>query len=91
MTFCESSAHNGLHGNILIIVKKEYNMEQLQVNRKTIEKWISEGYDIIQDGKLIKIEGDLKEFIDQFEAETENKPYLLKELVTWPDEELEKL
>ncbi|WP_312190978.1 hypothetical protein [Sphingobacterium sp.] len=66
-------------------------MEQLQVNRKTIEKWISEGYDIIQDGKLIKIEGDLKEFIDQFEAETENKPYLLKELVTWPDEELEKL
>ena len=66
-------------------------MEQLQVNRKTIEKWISEGYDIIQDGKLIKIEGDLKEFIDQFEAETENKPYLLKELVTWPDAELEKL
>ena len=28
-------------------------MEEIQIDRKKIEQWISEGYDVIQDGKLI--------------------------------------
>jgi len=69
-------------------------MQKLLINRKKIEEWIAEGYDVLQDGKLIKIEGDLQEFLKQFaEGATDSGPktFLLKELLTWPEEELEKL
>ncbi|WP_293904305.1 MULTISPECIES: hypothetical protein [unclassified Sphingobacterium] len=69
-------------------------MEKLIISKKKIEDWIAQGYDVLQDGKLIKIEGDLQEFLRQFAqdtADTVPKTYLLKELLTWPDEELEKL
>ncbi|MDM1294590.1 hypothetical protein HX021_09830 [Sphingobacterium sp. N143] len=66
-------------------------MEHIQINRKKIEQWIAEGYAVIQDGKLIRVEGDVHDFLAQFTDETEPKPYLLSELITWPDEELKKL
>ncbi len=69
-------------------------MEKLKISKKRIEDWIAQGYDVLQDGKLIKIEGDLQEFLRQFAQDTADnvpKTYLLKELLTWPDEELEKL
>ncbi|MDR0263271.1 MAG: hypothetical protein LBJ04_08600 [Sphingobacterium sp.] len=69
-------------------------MEKIQISKRKIEDWIKQGYDVLQDGKLIKIEGDLQEFLQQFAhdtADTVPKTYLLKELLTWPEEELEKL
>lgn len=66
-------------------------MEHIQINRKKIEQWLAEGYDVLQEGKLLKIEGDLPEYLAQFDDEAEPKTYLLKELVTWPEEELKKL
>lgn len=66
-------------------------MKHIQIDRKKIEQWIAEGYDVIQDGKLLKIDGDLQEFLAQFADEAEPKTYLLQELVTWPEEELNKL
>ncbi|WP_343565645.1 hypothetical protein [Sphingobacterium sp.] len=66
-------------------------MEHTQINRKNIEQWLAEGYDVLQDGKLIKVEGDLPEFLKQFTDEDEPKVYLLQELITWPEEELKKL
>ncbi|VTR41908.1 hypothetical protein [Sphingobacterium thalpophilum] len=67
------------------------NMEDIQIDRKKIEQWISEGYDVIQDGKLLKVDGNLQEFLAQFADEEESKTYLLQELITWPEEELKKL
>ncbi len=67
------------------------NMEDIQIDRKKIEQWISEGYDVIQDGKLLKVNGNLQEFLAQFADEEESKTYLLQELITWPEEELKKL
>jgi len=58
---------------------------------KKIEQWLAEGYDVLQDGKLLKVEGDLPEFLEQFAEEAEPKTYLLKELITWPEAELKKL
>ncbi|WP_104384176.1 hypothetical protein [Sphingobacterium sp. HMA12] len=66
-------------------------MEHIQINRKKIEQWLAEGYDVLQEGKLLKVGGDLPEFLEQFDDEAEPKTYLLKELVTWPEEELKKL
>ncbi|MCW8312864.1 hypothetical protein K7A41_16680 [Sphingobacterium sp. InxBP1] len=66
-------------------------MEDIQIDRKKIEQWISEGYDVIQDGKLLKVDGNLQEFLAQFADEEEPKTYLLQELITWPEEELKKL
>lgn len=66
-------------------------MEHTQINRKKIEQWLAEGYDVLQDGKLLKVEGDLPEFLDQFADEAKPKTYLLKELITWPEAELKKL
>ncbi|MGJ1410021.1 hypothetical protein ACR78Z_10115 [Sphingobacterium thalpophilum] len=66
-------------------------MEDIQIDRKKIEQWISEGYDVIQDGKLLKVNGNLQEFLAQFADEEESKTYLLQELITWPEEELKKL
>ncbi|MEZ0454028.1 hypothetical protein ABTW24_20720 [Sphingobacterium thalpophilum] len=66
-------------------------MEDIQIDRKKIEQWISEGYDVIQDGKLLKVDGNLQEFLAQFADEEESKTYLLQELITWPEEELKKL
>ncbi|MDQ1152143.1 MULTISPECIES: hypothetical protein [Sphingobacterium] len=69
-------------------------MEKQQITTKKIEEWIAEGYDILQDGELIKVEGDIPEFLKQFSedtADTAPKIYLLKELLTWPEEELKKI
>ncbi|MGE8424708.1 MAG: hypothetical protein ACN6PI_17860, partial [Sphingobacterium siyangense] len=69
-------------------------MEKLQINTERIEEWIAAGYDVLQDGKLIKVEGDLQEFLKQFADDTADggpKTYLLKELLTWPEEDLKKV
>lgn len=62
-----------------------------QIDKKKIEEWIAAGYDVIQNGKLLKIEGDLQEFLEQFADDADPQPYLLRELITWPEEELGKL
>ncbi|WP_367211129.1 hypothetical protein [Sphingobacterium sp. R2] len=69
-------------------------MEKQQITTKKIEEWIAEGYDILQDGELIKVEGDIPEFLKKVSedtADTAPKTYLLKELLTWPEEELKKI
>ncbi|MGJ1236074.1 MULTISPECIES: hypothetical protein [Sphingobacterium] len=69
-------------------------MEKLQINTEKIEEWIAAGYDVLQDGKLIKVEGNLQEFLQQFADDTADggpKIYLLKELLTWPEEDLKKI
>ena len=60
------------------------------ITKHQIELWLEEGFDILQNGKPLKVEGDIWEYIENLNNEKE-KIFVLREVVYWEDEELAKI
>ena len=60
------------------------------MKREQIQQWINEGYHVLENGRLIKVEGDLWYYLDTI-YEEDNSVLVLEDIVKWSDDELMQL
>ncbi len=58
------------------------------ITKEHIELWLEEGFDILQNGKPLKVNGDIWEYINN---NIDKNILVLRELIYWEDEEIAKL
>lgn len=57
------------------------------MTKKEVQYLIDEGYQLIEDGKVFRVEGDLWEYLDMLDEEEEGV-FVLEDLLKWSDEDL---
>ena len=60
------------------------------MTREQIQGWIAEGYHVVKDGKPVRVDGDIWEYLDQLDEEDLSVD-VLAELANLNDEELASL
>jgi len=55
-----------------------------------IQQWIKEGYHVLENGRLIKVEGNLWYYLDTLDEE-DSGVLVLEDIAKWSDEELLQL
>jgi len=60
------------------------------MTKEQIQQWIDEGYHVVKDGKPVRVEGDIWEYLDQLDEE-DMTVHVLTELAKLSDEELAQL
>ena len=60
------------------------------MKREQIEKWINEGFHVLENGRLIKVEGDLWYYLDTIDEE-DTGVLVLEDIVKWSDDEISQL
>lgn len=60
------------------------------VTKEQIQLWIDEGYQILLNGKPLKVDGNIWDYISTLDS-SENSIFVLVEVINWEDEELANL
>ncbi|MCI0921054.1 hypothetical protein [Sphingobacterium rhinopitheci] len=60
------------------------------ITKQQIELWIDEGFHILQDGKPVKVDGNIWDYISSLDA-THNNVLVLREVINWEEEEIAKI
>lgn len=60
------------------------------MTRREIQELIDSDFHVLKEGIAIKVDGDIVDYIDKLDEK--NSPiYVLKDLLKWSDDELQKL
>lgn len=60
------------------------------MTKKEVQYLIDEGFQIIEDGKVFRVEGDLWEYLDMLDEEQEGV-FILEDLLNWNEEDLKNV
>ena len=58
--------------------------------KEQIQIWIDQGFQLLQDGKPIKVEGNIWDYIHSIDT-SNNTVLVLREVINWEEEELTNL
>jgi len=60
------------------------------ITKQDIQHWLDEGFDILLNGKPLKIDGDIWAYINTIDT-SNNRVLVLREVINWEDEELNNI
>ena len=60
------------------------------MTKEQIQQWIDEGYHVVKDGRPVRVEGDIWEYLDQLDEE-QGEVFVLEDLLKWNNDELSQL